>query len=85
MLEGKIPLITVKEMEINSHMIGFHVYKTVWEPYVGKKLQAEMDQQMLLVKMLPASKETIISLDASKRQSGRFAKTIFLILCVETN
>ena len=42
-LEGENPLVIVKEMEVNSHIAGLLVYKTAWEPYVGKQLQAEME------------------------------------------
>ena len=80
-LEGEIPLIILKEIEVNSHIAGFHVYKTVWEPYVGEQLHAGMESTNAADKYaVCVKKENNIVGHIAKGLSGRFAKRIFYFM-----
>ena len=80
-LEGEIPLVIVKEMQVNSHIAGFHVYKTAREPYVGEQLQAEMEPTNAVDKYsVCVKKDNNIVGYIEKGRSGRFAKTIFYFI-----
>ena len=83
-LEGELPLVIVKEMELNSHIAGFHVYKTVWEPYVGDQLQSEMEPTNAVDKYsVCVKKDNNIIAHIEKGRSGDLQKLLF-ILCVLT-
>ena len=80
--DALIPIIRHKELKINSFLMGFHEYRTIWKPY---------ENEMLLTRMEPTNKKdkvaaavigdqgTIIG-HLMKGRDGRFAKTIFYVL-----
>ena len=80
--DALIPIIRDKELKINSFVMGFHEYRTIWMPYKN---------EMLLTRMEPTNKKdkftvavigdqgTIIGHLLTGRD-GRFAKTSFYFL-----
>ena len=52
-----LPLILLKTYEMETTLMGFHVYKTSWNPYVGEEVRAVMQPNNLMDKFAVAVKE----------------------------
>ena len=65
-----------------KQVMGFHVYKTSWNPYVGKELRAVMQQNNLMDKFTVAVERNELGVvgHLPLGKSGKFAKTIFYFL-----
>ena len=78
----EFPIVLIRSYEINSFIMGYHVYKTNWTPVVGEKLTGVMESNNLMDKYAVAVKrsdESIVRhLPCGK--CGKFAKTIFCFL-----
>ena len=78
----EFPIVLIRSYEINSFIMGYHVYKTNWTPVVGEKLTGVMESNNLMDKYAVAVKrsdESIVRhLPCGK--CGIFAKTIFYFL-----
>ena len=33
----------MEQLSVNSHIAGYHIYKTIWVPVVGEELIGEME------------------------------------------
>ena len=75
-------IVLIRSDEIDSFIIGYHVYKADWTPFVGKKLTGVMESTNLRDKYAVAVKrsdESIVG-HLPLGKSGKFAKTIFYFL-----
>ena len=43
-VNDEIKIAVLRELEINCHVTGFHVYKTDWIPFISEMLPAEMER-----------------------------------------
>ena len=78
----EFPIVLIRSYEINSFIMGYHVYKTNWTPVVGEKLTGVMESNNLMDKYAVAVKrsdESIVG-HLPLGKSGKFAKTIFYFL-----
>ena len=76
------PIVLMRSYEIDSLIMGYHVYKTNWAPVVGEKLAGVMESNNLMDKYVVAVKssdESIVG-HLPLGKSGKFAKTIFYFL-----
>ena len=81
------PIVLMRSYEIDSLIIGYHVYKTNWAPVVGEKLAGVMESNNLMDKYVVAVKssdESIVG-HLPLGKSGKFAKTIFYFLKANKN
>ena len=79
----KISFVLEKSYEMEAFVMGHHVYKETWAPFVGEKLDAVMQQNNVKDKYAVAifqegKKKVIGQLPLGK--SGKFAKTVFYFL-----
>ena len=78
--EFRIALI--RSYEIDLFIMGYHVYKADWTPFVGEKLTGVIESTNLMDKYAVAVKrsdESIVG-HLPLGKSGKFAKTIFYFL-----
>ena len=79
----KIPITLEKSYESEAFVMGHHVYKQTWMPFVGEKLDAAMQRSNIKDKYAVAifqrgRNKVIGHLPLGK--SGKFGKTIFYFL-----
>ena len=78
----EIPIIKLISYEINTFVMGYHVYKSNWTPSVGDEFHGFMEPTNKMDKYAVAVRkndgEVIGHLPLGK--SGRFAKIIFYFL-----
>ena len=75
----EFPIVLIRSYEIDSFIMGYHVYKTNLTPVVGEKLTGVMESNNLMDKCAVAVKrsdESIVG-HLPLGKSGKFAKTIF--------
>ena len=74
-------IVLIRLYEIDSFIMGYHVYKADWTPFVGEKLTGVMESTNLMDKYAVAVKsdESIVG-HLPLGKSGKFAKTKFYIL-----
>ena len=75
-------IVLIRSYEIDSFIMGYHVYKADWTPFVGEKLTGVMESTDLMDKYAVAVKrsdESIVG-HLPLGKSGKFAKTIFYFL-----
>ena len=76
------PIVLIVSYEIDSFIMGYHVYKTNWTPVVGEKLTGVMESNNLMDKYAVAVKRgdgnIVGHLPLGK--SGKFAETILYFL-----
>ena len=75
-------IVLIRSYEIDSFIVGYHVYKADWTPFVGEKLTGVMESTNLIDKYAVAVKrsdESIVG-HLPLGKSGKFAKTIFYFL-----
>ena len=77
-----LPVILLKTYEMETTVMGFHVYKTSWNPYVGEELRAVMQPNNLMDKFAVAVERNELGVvgHLPLGKSGKFAKTIFYFL-----
>ena len=77
-----LPVILLKTYEMETTVIGFHVYKTSWNPYVGEELRAVMQPNNLMDKFAVAVERNKLDLVGHLLlgKSGKSAKAIFYFL-----
>ena len=78
-----IPIVLNTTYEIEAFVMGYHVYKNTWTPFVGEALDVAMQPDNKMDKYAVAifqerKKKVIGHLPLGK--SGKFAKTIFYFL-----
>ena len=81
--QDEIPIILntfnfKQSLELETYIKGHHVYKEVWTPEVGEKLNILMEPDNLADKFAVCVKkdQTVIG-HLKKGDSGKFPKTIF--------
>ena len=74
-----------QSLELETYIKGHHVYKEVWTPEVGEKLNVLMERDNLADKFAVCVKkdQTVIG-HLKKGDSGKFPKTIFYFLRSDT-
>ena len=75
-------IVLIRSYEIDSFIMGYHVYKADWTPFVGEKPTGVMESTNLMHKYVVAVKrsdESIVG-HLPLGKSGKFAKTIFYFL-----
>ena len=77
-----IEIILLTYFEIESTVMGFHMYRNNWEPVIGEVLKACMDPQNEVDKYAVAvvDNENNVNGHLPKGKSGKYAKTIFYFL-----
>ena len=82
----EFPIVLMRSYEIESFIMGYHVYKTNWTPVVGEKLTGVMESNNLIDEYavgVKRSDESIVG-HLPLGKSGKFAKTIFYFLKANT-
>lgn len=78
-----IPIVLNTTYEIEAFVMGYHVYKNTWTPFVGEALDVAMqpDNKMdkYAVAIFQERKNKVIG-HLPLGKSGKFAKTIFYFL-----
>ena len=54
----EFPIVLIRSYEIDSFIMGYHVYKTNWTPVVGEKLTGVMESNNLMDKYAVAVKRS---------------------------
>lgn len=82
-----IPIVRENEYQINSYVMGYHEYRKIWIPKKNELLLAEMESKNIVDKFAVVVKndETTTVGHLPKGKTGRFSKTIFYFLQVESN
>ena len=79
----KIPIILEKSYEIEAFVMGHHLYKQTWTPFVGEKLDAAMQPSNIkgkyAVAIFQGGRNKVIG-HLLLGKSGKFAKKIFYFL-----
>ena len=75
-------IILVKEFEVDSTVMGFHVYRKNWNPKVGDVYNTRMEPENKEDKYAVAvfDKEGRVVGHIPKGKSGKYAKTVFFYL-----
>ena len=79
--QNEVKVIVTRNFEMVSYVVGYHVYKTLWNPLIEEFLSCErepdnpMDKYAVCVK----NENTIVG-HLPLGKSGKFAKTIFYFL-----
>ena len=83
--QDEIPVILNKSLELQTYIKGHYVYKEAWTPEVGEKLNVLMEPDIHVCKFAVCVKkyQTVVG-HLKKRDSGKFAKTIFYSLRCDT-
>ena len=62
----KLPIVLVKSYQMEAFVMGYHVYKKTWKPFVGEKLDTAMEPNNVMdknaVAILLVKKSSSISL-----------------------
>ena len=75
-------IVLIRSYDIDSFIMGYHVYKADWTPFVGEKVTGVMESTNLMDKFAVAVKrsdESIVG-HLPLGKSGKFAKIIFYFL-----
>ena len=81
-IEEELPIILMKEYEMNSHVKGYHAYMMKWNPTLREFLKAWLEPENEFEKFAVAvEKSDVVAEHLSKGKTGRFAKTISFLLC----
>ena len=75
-------IVLIRSYKIDSFIMGYHVYKADWTPFVGEKLTGVMESTNLMDKYAAAVKtsdESIVG-HLPLGKSGKFSNTIFYFL-----
>ena len=51
LFQGDLPIVIVHEHEVSSFVMGYHEYRKIWEPFLGKVLQCRMEPDNALTSM----------------------------------
>ena len=79
--EEELPIALIKEYEILCQIMEYHEHKSIWIPFIGKKLTCRMEPKKTFEKYAVAViKNGSVIGHLMKRERGKFAKTIFLFL-----
>ena len=80
--EEPMGIILLTYHEMNSTMVGFHVYRNKWEPVIAEILNTRMEPQNEVDKYAVAvlDKEKSVIGHLPKGTSGEYAKTILYFL-----
>ena len=75
-------IVLIRSYEIDSFIMGYHVYKADWTLFVGEKLTGVMESTNLMDKYAVAFKRSDVSIvgHLPLGKSGKFTKTIFYFL-----
>ena len=76
--QDKIPVISNTTLELDTYIKRHHVYRKVWTPEVGKKLNVLMEPDNR--DAVCVDKDQTVIGHLKKGDSGKFAKTIFYFL-----
>ena len=75
MFSSEIPVILNTTLELETYIKRHHVYRKVWTPEVGKKLNVLMEPDNR--DAVCVDKDQTVVGHLKKGGSGKFAKTIF--------
>ena len=76
--QDEIPVILNKSLELEKYIKGHDVYKEVWTPEVGEKLNILMEPDNRVGNFAVCVKKDQTAVGhLRKRDPGKFAKTIF--------
>ena len=79
--QDEIAVILNKSLELEKYIKGHHVYKEVWTPEVGEKLNVLMEPDNRVGKFaVCVEKDQTVVAYLRERDPGKFAKTIFHFL-----
>ena len=81
--EDPMEIIILRNFETTSTVMGFHVYRSKWQPVIGQVLKTRMEPMNEVDKYAVAvldDKENNVVGHLPKGQSGKYAKTIFYFL-----
>ena len=75
-----IPIIKEKEYQIESFVMGYHVYRNIWLPILNTEIEPSnvMDKIAVVIK-----NNNTTAGHLPKGKTGRFCKTVFYFLKIE--
>ena len=80
-IEEDLPIILLKEYELNFHIKGYHVYIMKWNPTLREFLKARLEPENEFDKFsIAVRKCDVVVGHSSKKKYGRFANTISFFL-----
>ena len=80
-IEEELPIILLKEYELNSHIKHYHAYMMKWKATLGEFLKAQLEPETHLDKFgVVVKKSDIVVGHSSKEKTGRFPKYISFFL-----
>ena len=76
-IEEELPIILLKEYELNSHIKRYHAYMMKWKATLGEFLKAQWEPETHLDKFaIVVKKSDVVVGHSSKEKNGRFPKYI---------
>ena len=85
-VQNELPITKLEEYRLTSHVKGYHEYKGIWKPEIGNVLKTKREPEnktdkfaVAVMKEKEKEKDLVIG-HLKKGKSGKFAKTIFLLL-----
>ena len=79
----KIPVVLEKSYKMEAFFMGYHVYKDMWMPFVGEKLDTAMQPSNVRGKYVAAifqERKKMVIGHFPLGKSGKSAKTVFYFL-----
>ena len=77
LIEENLPIILLKEYELNSRIKGYHAYMMKWNATLRKFFKAQLEPENEFHKFAVSVKKCdFVVGHLSKGKTGRFAKTI---------
>ena len=83
-LQDELPIVLITTLDLETFIKGHHVYKDIWTPKQGERLDVLIEPDNLMDKFAVCVKiNEKIEGHLKKCTSGRFAKTIFYFLRID--
>ena len=80
-IEEELPIISLKEYVLNSHIKVYHTYMMKWHPTIGEFLKPRLEPENEFDKfVVGVEKYDVVAGLLSKGKTGRLAKTILFFL-----
>ena len=80
-IEEELPIISLKEYVLNSHIKVYHTYMMKWHPTIGEFLKPRLEPENEFDKfVVGVEKYDVVAGLLSKGKTDRLAKTILFFL-----
>ena len=82
-IEEELPVILLKQYELNSHIKSYHAYVLKWNPTLGEFLKARLEPENDLTNLQLQSKNAILGLDIYQKGKLVDSQKLFHFFFVE--